>query len=285
MPELPEVETVKNTIWKVLNHNKIERLELQRQDLRFPLPADLTEKLTGQRFIDAKRHGKYILLFMTSENVLIVHLGMTGRFLIEHENFDEHIFYHKNNIKPEHEHVIFHMSDGLRVSYYDPRRFGYMDVASQNMLYKNRFLVKLGPDALNISDHIDNFADHLKRIKTPIKNALLNQDILAGVGNIYASEALWRAKINPVRPACHLSHDEIIALSGHIQDILKEAIQAGGSTLKDYRTSNDEKGYFQNNFDVYDRQDRLCSRDDGGIIQKSVMSGRATYFCPVCQAS
>lgn len=282
MPELPEVETVKNKIWHHIHHKKILSIEIKRKELRFPLPKNLVDNFSKSYIESIKRHGKYIIFENNHSHCLIIHLGMTGRFIFSHDK-DFSYFYHDQKLKECHEHVVFTFEDGQSMRYYDPRRFGYMDTACQQTLYENRFLKKLGIDGLNISEHIDPIYMKCQKSKTPIKNMLLDQSLIAGVGNIYASEALWRSQINPEQKSCTLSKKQIKHLADHIIHVLQDAISAGGSTLKDYKDPEGNKGQFQNRFDVYDRKDKPCNRNDGGFIKKMSMSGRATYFCPICQ--
>jgi formamidopyrimidine-DNA glycosylase len=284
MPELPEVETVKNQLWHALQDKKIKSVTLNRQNLRFPLPENFTPLLTGAVCQTISRHGKYILMGLDNNMTLLIHLGMTGRFVMGDTYMQLPDFYHHYALNPIHEHIIFITECNMRVGYYDPRRFGYMDIFPTAHIKQNRFIKMLGTDALNIAARCDDFILSLSKIKTSIKNTLLNQSVLAGVGNIYASEALWRAGIPPKIPSCNISADKIKILSQHIEDILYQAIHAGGSTLKDYRSPDGKSGSFQHQFDVYDRAGLLCHKNDGGMIEKTIISGRSTYHCPVCQS-
>ena len=283
MPELPEVETVKKQLWSQISQKTIHKTTLNRPNLRFPFPKEIVSVTEGATFSDIQRHGKYLILECDNDYNIIVHLGMTGRFVIDHnKNFDDN-FYFKHEIKPEHEHIIFEFTDGMRMSYYDPRRFGYFDLVKKENIANNKFLKKLGPDALTYEASFDAIYDKVKTIKSPIKTALLRQDIVAGIGNIYASEALWRSHIHPLTPTDRISKDDFKILLDHTVDILKISIENGGSTLKDYRGADGSRGSFQDRFSVYDRQDALCKNNDGGVIEKIMLAGRATYFCPTCQ--
>lgn len=281
MPELPEVETVKNHLWNHIKNKKIANVEVGEKQLRFPLPDNFTHILKESIFTKAHRHGKYMILQTDKDYNLLVHLGMTGRFIIGDETgFDA---YHKDKIVPAHHHVKFHLECGKIISYYDPRRFGFMDLFPIGLETQNRFLKILGEDGLCAEFYELRFFEKLQKIKMPIKNALLNQSLVAGIGNIYASEALWKSFIHPLRLANSLSLTESQILGKHIIETLEASIIAGGSTLKDYRTPDGDKGSFQNQFHVYDQEGKLCEHQDGGIIEKIVMAGRSTYFCRECQ--
>lgn len=283
MPELPEVETVKNQLWSQISQKTINKTILKRPNLRFPFPENIINATEGSVLCGIKRHGKYLILECDNGYNIIVHLGMTGRFIIDScENYNNQ-FYFKHDIKPEHEHIIFEFTDGMRMSYYDPRRFGYFDLEKTENIIHNKFLKKLGPDALTYSAAFDAIYNKVKTIKSPIKTTLLRQDIIAGIGNIYASEALWRSHIHPLTATHKISKEDFKILLEHTVDILKFSIENGGSTLKDYRQVDGSQGSFQQRFSVYDRQDMLCKNDDGGVIEKIMLSGRATYFCPICQ--
>lgn len=284
MPELPEVETVRLQLLPVLCQKKIKTITINRPNLRFPFPKNLAAILQGTNFTHIHRHGKYLILKTEGAYSLLVHLGMTGRFLIGSAEDSLPDFYYKQSLKPEHEHIVFHFEDGLRVGFYDPRRFGYMDLVLSHHLYENKFLRVLGFDALSIKNHIPLLYDRFQKLKAPIKTTLLNQHIIAGIGNIYASEALWRSHILPTRPCESLTMMDIHHLAVHIYDVLSDALNAGGSTLKDYHTPDGKKGQFQTQFSVYDCDKKACMTPScTGIIEKSVMAGRMTYFCSVCQ--
>ena len=285
MPELPEVETVRKQLWSEICQKTIKKIILNRDGLRFPFPKNIKAIMQGATFTDAKRHGKYLILQCDNGYSLIIHLGMTGRFVIDNNsNYDEN-FYFKHNIKSEHEHIVFTLSGNKRIGYYDPRRFGYFDISKTVDLAQNKFLKKLGPDALSYQSYSDAIFENLSKLSSPIKNVLLRQDLIAGIGNIYVSEALWRSHIHPLTATNSLSEEQIRILLKHSYDILNFSIAHGGSTLKDYRHTDGSSGSFQERFSVYDREGKLCKNDDGGIIEKLTMSGRATYYCPICQRS
>lgn len=284
MPELPEVETTKNLLIKHLEGEVIDHIVLNRPNLRFNFPAEMHEKFDNVTVNRLSRHGKYMLWHCCNDLTLIIHLGMTGRFLISHSHTSFPDFYHDYKIKPEHEHCIFNLKNGKRISYYDPRRFGFFDCTQTDQLYENKFMKILGPDGLHLKGQENWLLKKFKTKNSPIKTVLLDQSIIAGVGNIYASEALWRCKIHPETPASHLGKSHVLALIIHIDNILHESIQGGGSTLKDYRKPDGDSGAYQNKFNVYDCTNQPCPGEDcAGQIQKITQAQRATFFCEACQ--
>lgn len=284
MPELPEVETTKNLLIPHIKGKKIQDITLNRKNLRFDFPDMFDCGFDNITITDLQRHGKYMLWHCDNHHTIIVHLGMTGRFLVAHQKTVFPDFYYDYKINPVHEHCIFHFTCGTRISYYDPRRFGFFDVVPTDTLYDNKFLKILGIDGLNLVGRHDDLFAKLKTKNAPIKNMLLDQSIIAGVGNIYASEALWRAKIHPSRAGSSLDITDVEKLTNHIHDILHESIQGGGSTLKDYRTPDGDTGHYQNTFNVYDCKDKKCPDTEcDGIIEKMTHANRATFFCTMCQ--
>lgn len=286
MPELPEVETTKRLLEPHLMHKTIKEIILNRKNLRFDFPDMFKAHFNQATITHLQRHGKYMLWHCDNGHSIIVHLGMTGRFLIADSQTIFPNFYHDYKINPVHEHCIFHFDCGKRISYYDPRRFGFFDCMKTDDLYDNKFLKILGIDGLDLMHQSDTLFKIIKTKKSPIKTLLLNQSIIAGVGNIYASEALWRSKIHPETIGHHLELDHIKILTKHIHDILHEAIIGGGSTLKDYRNPQGEAGHYQDVFNVYDCAGKNCTDSDcTGKIQKITQANRASFFCDVCQVT
>ena len=284
MPELPEVETTKRLLEPHITLKKIQEIILNRANLRFDFPEILKTGFQNATITDLNRHGKYMLWHCDNGYSIIIHLGMTGRFLIADSNTIFPDFYHDYTINPIHEHCVFHFDCGKRISYYDPRRFGFFDCIKTSDLYKNKFLKILGVDGLNLITHEHALFDIIKTKKSPIKNILLDQSVIAGVGNIYASEALWRTKIHPKTTGNALNLVHIRLLTKHIHDILLEAITGGGSTLRDYRSPTGETGHYQNVFKVYDCTGKKCPDNHcNGIIQKINQANRASFFCDMCQ--
>ncbi|RAK67474.1 bifunctional DNA-formamidopyrimidine glycosylase/DNA-(apurinic or apyrimidinic site) lyase [Phenylobacterium kunshanense] len=286
MPELPEVETVRRGLAPVLEGQRLARVEARRPDLRFPLPPGFVQVLTGARIERLERRAKYLLARLDREDTLVMHLGMSGRFEIsrpEGQDRPGH-FHYAPDPDPKHAHIVFETEAGPRVTYYDPRRFGYMSLVNTATLELHPWFASLGPEPL--SETFD--AAHLKtafagRRQGP-KTLLLDQRIVAGLGNIYVCEALNRARISPFRPAGGISGPRLAKLVPAIKDVLAEAIEAGGSSLRDFAQADGALGYFQHRFRTYDREGQPC-RNDGcrGVIARKVQAGRSTFYCPVCQ--
>ncbi len=292
MPELPEVETVKRGLEPALVGHRITRVELRRKDLRFPFPKGFVERIRGAKVHALTRRAKYILAYLDTGETLILHLGMTGRFTIARPdgrsvNLGE--FYFENSTEGPHDHVVLYLDDGTRITYSDPRRFGMMDIASREEGEGHKLLRDIGVEPLGNSLSAEYLAEKFLGKKAPLKAALLDQRIVAGLGNIYVCEALYRARLSPKRKSSTLvkktKHDSRLDdLVRHIRDILSEAIAAGGSTLQDYQSADGVKGEFQQRFFVYDREGEAC-RTEGceSVIKRIVQSGRSTFFCPTCQ--
>lgn len=278
VPELPEVETIRKGLEPVLLGARIMRIELKRPGLRYPFPEDFVNRLELRVVTAMERRAKYILIHLSSGNVLLVHLGMSGRFLVEKDPAD------LTNAERKHDHVIFHMSNGFTISYRDPRRFGFMDLCSLPDLHKNRHLNTLGIEPL--SPELDGaYLTSLFRHKNiPLKTVLLNQRLIAGLGNIYVCEALFLSKLHPAKEASSLKPHEAEKLAAAIQHVLVNALEAGGSTLKDYAQADGSSGYFQHQFTVYGRESEPClSENCCCFISRITQNGRSTFFCPHCQ--
>jgi formamidopyrimidine-DNA glycosylase len=282
MPELPEVETVRRGLQPAMQDQKIMRAEVNRPDLRWPFPPNMAQRLTGARVLRLWRRSKYILLDLDTQETLIVHLGMSGRMLVSGQQIGE--FYQEHPAPEKHDHVVFHMENETRVTFNDARRFGAMDLAPTAEVEMHKMLSSLGPEPL--SNYLDDtyLAAALAGRNTPIKSALLDQRLIAGLGNIYVCEVLFRAKISPMRRAKDLSKSQVGSLVPIIRTVLEEAIEAGGSSLKDYRQTGGELGYFQHSFHVYDRESEPCKHAGcGGTIARVSQSGRSSFYCPTCQ--
>jgi formamidopyrimidine-DNA glycosylase len=291
MPELPEVETVKRGLEPVLVGQRISKVELRRKDLRFPFPDRFAERLVGAKVDALSRRAKYILGHLDTGETLILHLGMTGRFSIARPdgrtaNLGE--FYFENGSEGPHDHVVFHLDDRTRIIYSDPRRFGMMDIASREEGEHHKLLRDIGVEPLGNGLSAAYLVESFRSKKAPLKAALLDQRIIAGLGNIYVCEALYRARLSPKRKAGSLARKARSAglddLVRHVRDILNEAITAGGSTLQDYQSVDGVKGEFQQRFSVYDREAEPCQTPGcKSVIKRIVQSGRSTFFCPTCQ--
>jgi formamidopyrimidine-DNA glycosylase len=282
MPELPEVETVRRGLVPAMEGKRILRADVRRRDLRWPLPERMAERLTGARVERLRRRSKYILADLDTGETLIMHLGMSGRMLVSGLTLGQ---FHFDHPAPEkHDHVILDMEGGARVTFNDARRFGMMDLVATEAAEAHPLLAGLGPEPLGNEFSEAYLVARLKGRNTPIKAALLDQKVVAGLGNIYVCEALYRAGIDPRRKVGRISAERIAALVPVIREVLGEAIEAGGSSLKDYRQADGELGYFQHSFKVYDREGAPCVTPGcPGVIRRIVQSGRSTFFCPVCQ--
>ncbi len=282
MPELPEVETVRQGLVPVLEGRKFARVIARRGDLRFPLPPKFAERLTGRRVEKLTRRAKYILAYLDSGEVLIMHLGMSGRFSIEGAKVGS--FVHATPEAGKHDHIVFETDKGARVTFTDHRRFGMMDLFKASEVSTYKYLAELGPEPLS-SDFSPAMLDEaLKGKRTPIKAALLDQRVVAGLGNIYVCEALFRTGISPKRLASTIVGERSQKLVPEVKAVLRAAIKAGGSSLRDYKQANGELGYFQHSFLVYDREEEPCLKKGcSGVVRRIVQSGRSTFFCAACQ--
>lgn len=286
MPELPEVETVRRGLAPHFEGRIITRLVLNRPDLRFPFPRGLAKRVAGQRVLPLARRAKYLLIPLESGDTLILHLGMSGRMIVEQGGAGARPgeFHHDVTRLPQHDHVVFHLDDGIRIVFNDPRRFGSLDLQPSDALDKAPALAGLGLEPLGNALNADALEAMLTGRRTPMKAALLDQRLIAGLGNIYVCEALFRAGIAPERPAGQVTRSETEALVAAIRDVLAEAIEAGGSTLRDFRHEDGSLGYFQHAFRVYDREGEPCTTPGcGSVIRRIVQSGRSTFFCATCQ--
>lgn len=282
MPELPEVETVRRGLAPAMEGRVIEQARVNRPDLRFPFPDRMAERLTGTRVLGLRRRSKYILADLSTGETLLIHLGMSGRMLISGVTLGA--FHYDHPAPARHDHVVLEMSGGARVTFNDARRFGAMDLMETAAAEAHWLLRDIGPEPLGNAFNEDYLVARLKGRNTPIKAALLDQKVVAGLGNIYVCEVLHRVGIDPRRKAGAISQRRVAALVPVIRAVLQEAIEAGGSSLRDYRQADGELGYFQHNFRVYDRETTPCPTPGcTGVIGRIVQSGRSTFFCPRCQ--
>ncbi|MFN3230822.1 MAG: bifunctional DNA-formamidopyrimidine glycosylase/DNA-(apurinic or apyrimidinic site) lyase [Alphaproteobacteria bacterium] len=279
MPELPEVETVCRGLRPVLEGRRLTNVQVRRPDLRFPLPVGMADSLRGRVVERIDRRAKYILAYLDDGQVLIMHLGMSGRMNLWAPQGDEappalHI----------HDHVVFEAGNGSRVVFHDPRRFGYMTLAEAKTLETHPYFAALGPEPLGDEFSAAYLSEALRGKRTPIKSALLDQRIVAGLGNIYVCEALFEAGVSPRRLAANVAGTRAERLVPQIKAVLERAIAAGGSTLRDYAQVDGELGYFQHSWKVYGREGAPC-RTPGceSVVQRIVQSGRSTFYCPSCQ--
>lgn len=287
MPELPEVETVRRGLQPVMTGRRLVRVEQRRPDLRFPFPEQFAERLTGARIEALERRAKFLVARLETSEVLIMHLGMSGRFSVSAagQTFGFGDYVYETGADPKHDHVVFHLEGGAAVIYNDPRRFGYMDLVAQGSLETCRHFAALGPEPLGNGFNASVLAEALAGKRTPLKAALLDQRVVAGLGNIYVCEALFRARLSPTRLAGGVSLREAERLTRAIQDVLGEAIAAGGSTLRDFAAADGALGGFQERFDVYDREGAPCACGARrGVVERFVQAGRSTFWCPACQS-
>ncbi|MDO9441886.1 MAG: bifunctional DNA-formamidopyrimidine glycosylase/DNA-(apurinic or apyrimidinic site) lyase [Beijerinckiaceae bacterium] len=292
MPELPEVETVRRGLEPSMAGARIVRVDLRRPDLRFPLPERFAERLDGRTIVSLGRRAKYLLLDLDDGHVLIMHLGMSGSFRVD-TGAGSHVpgeFHYDRSADGAHDHVVFHLSNGRRVTYNDPRRFGFMDLVLRSELEAHPFFKGLGIEPLGNELDGARLASLMKGKSAPLKAALLDQRIVAGLGNIYVCEALHRAHLSPRRAAGTLARkngaptERAELLARTIREVLNIALTAGGSSLRDHRLTDGTLGYFQHQFRVYDREGEPCpTLDCGGVVRRIVQSGRSTFYCPACQ--
>jgi formamidopyrimidine-DNA glycosylase len=292
MPELPEVETVRLGLAPVMEGAVIEKADIRRPDLRTAFPPDFGKRLKGRKVVGLGRRAKYLLADLDSGEVLVMHLGMSGSFRIEADGKAAiaGTYYHPRSERRAHDHVVFHLSNGATVIFNDPRRFGLMDLVPRLELDASKHFRGMGIEPLgNVLDG-GTLAKLFARRAAPLKAALMDQRLIAGLGNIYVCEALWRAGLSPSRPAGSLATKtgkprpgaDRLALA--IREVLQAAIAAGGSSLRDHRRTNGELGDFQHEFAVYDRDGEPCLRPGcRGVIRRKVQAGRSTFYCPVCQ--
>lgn len=282
MPELPEVETVRRGLMPAMEGAVIAQAHVNRPDLRWPFPENMADRLTGATVKQLRRRSKYILADLSTDETLLIHLGMSGRMLVSGDPLGQ--FAHDHPAPEKHDHVVFDMANGARVTFNDPRRFGAMDLLDTATAANHPLLASIGPEPLGNDFHEDYLVERLKNRKTPVKSALLDQKIVAGLGNIYVCEALYRANLSPERKVNKISEPQIRALVPIIREVLSDAIAAGGSSLKDFRQADGELGYFQHSFDVYGRENDPCRTPDcTGTIARITQSGRSSFYCPQCQ--
>lgn len=285
MPELPEVETVRRGLAPVMEGRRLLEVDQRRPDLRWPFPERFAERLTGARIERLRRRSKYILADLGSGEILLIHLGMTGRMLIdEGVPSAPGVFAHAMATPAKHDHVVFRLEGGATVTFNDARRFGAMDLIPPGGETTHRLLAGLGPEPLGNAFSADLLATRFKGRAAPVKSLLLDQRIVCGLGNIYVCEALWRSGIAPALPGGKISAKRLETLATAIRAVLEEAIEAGGSSLRDYRQASGELGYFQHRFAVYGREGEPCARPGcPGVVERLVQSGRSSFHCPLCQ--
>jgi formamidopyrimidine-DNA glycosylase len=295
MPELPEVETVRRGLEPAMEGARFAKVEVHRGDLRWPLPKDFAQRLQGKTVTGLGRRAKYLLADLSSGDVLLMHLGMSGSFYVFKERGRKAAqapgdYYHKRSQHAAHDHVVFHMSSGAIVTFNDPRRFGSMKIVPRKDLDAEPLLAHLGPEPLGNEFDAAMLARACKGKKMSLKAALLDQHVVAGLGNIYVCEALHRALLSPKRRASTIAtksgapNESAERLVAGIKAVLADAIKAGGSSLRDHKRTDGELGMFQHHFRVYDREGERCVTPGcSGTVKRIVQSGRSTFYCPSCQ--
>lgn len=282
MPELPEVETVRRGLAPVMEGRRILTAEVRRPDLRWPLPEGMGARLAGAQVLHLGRRSKYLRADLDTGETWLVHLGMSGRMLVSGRVLGD--FVQDHPAASAHDHVVLEMEGGARITFNDPRRFGAMDLTPTPEVECHTLLAGLGPEPLGNAFSEDYLVARLKGRKMPMKAALLDQGVVAGLGNIYVCEALFRAGISPVRRAHRVAARRLATLVPAIRAVLDDAIAAGGASLRDYRQADGELGYFQHAFDVYGREGAPCRRAEcTGTVRRTVQSGRSSFYCPACQ--
>ena len=292
MPELPEVETVRRGLEPAMEGARFTKVDVHRGDLRWPLQKDFAQRLEGKTVTGMGRRAKYLLTDLSSGDVLVMHLGMSGSFHVFRDDGNKTVgqYYHERSKHVAHDHVVFHMSSGAIVTFNDPRRFGSMKIVARENLDAEPLLRGLGPEPLGNAFDAAMLAHACKGKKTSLKAALLDQRIVAGLGNIYVCEALYRARLSPKRLASTIAtrsgapNERAERLVEGIKAVLQDAIKAGGSSLRDHKLTDGGLGMFQHNFRVYDREGEPC-RTPGcrGTVKRIVQNGRSTFYCPSCQ--
>jgi formamidopyrimidine-DNA glycosylase len=292
MPELPEVETVRRGLEPVMDGARFRKVELRRRDLRWPLPKDFAARLQGKTVTGLGRRAKYLLADLSSGDVLVMHLGMSGSFHVFRESGDRKLarYYHERQQQAAHDHVVFHMSSGAIVTFNDPRRFGSMKIVPRERLEAEPLLSRLGPEPLGNAFDAAMLAAACAGKKTSLKAALSDQRVVAGLGNIYVCEALHRALLSPKRLASTIAsksgapNERAERLVDGIKAVLNDAIKAGGSSLRDHKRPDGDLGMFQHHFRVYDREGERCVTPRcPGTVKRIVQNGRSTFYCPICQ--
>jgi formamidopyrimidine-DNA glycosylase len=291
VPELPEVETVRRGLAPAMEGARFKKVETRRKDLRWPFPKDFIKRLEGQKVEGVGRRAKYLTVDVSSGDVLLMHLGMSGSFRVEGGGpVGAQASSRRRGKHAAHDHVVLHTGDGARVVYNDPRRFGFMLLIESNELAAHPLLAGLGPEPTGRQLRPERLARRFARRSAPLKAALLDQSAIAGLGNIYASEALWRAGLSPRRAAGTLVRSDgsptrrLERLVEAVRAVIAEAIRAGGSSLRDYVQTDGALGNFQHRFAVYDREHQPCLKPGcRGTIHRILQSGRSTFYCPECQ--
>ena len=286
MPELPEIEVVKRSLLKTINKAKIIGVTIKNRNLRYKIPLKFSKKLVHQKILKVSRRSKYLIIYF-NKKILLIHLGMSGKLLLlrtKDKKILKTSFYYDLNILPKHNHIFIYLSNGLVIIYNDIRRFGFFKLFNISKINEIPFFKKLGIEPFSKLFNEDYFKNFIKNKKKNIKNLLMDQKFVCGLGNIYVNEVLFMSKIHPLRPCDKLKKEELIILIKNIKIILKDSISKGGSSIRDFTNSYGSSGSFQQYFRVYGKDNKNCSRIScNGKIKKTVISNRSSFYCEKCQ--
>ena len=287
MPELPEVEVVKRSLGKVINNLTIKNIIIHNRNLRYKIEAKKLKNLINTKVLFVKRRSKYILINLDNEQTILLHLGMSGKIIIinsKQEKIRSSFYYDLTNNQEKHNHIIFEFQNNLKLVYNDIRRFGFLKIINTNEIYQNSHLKTLGPEPLSSDFNSKYFKLNIKNKNQSIKDCLMNQQFVSGLGNIYANEVLFQSKINPLKKSKNLTNKQILEILKNTKLILKRAVDKGGSSIKDFNDTEGNSGKFQDFFRVYGKDNRSCSKVRcKGVVKKIIISNRSTFFCNICQ--
>jgi len=286
MPELPEVEILKKSLNRNIKFTKITKTKINNVNLRYKVPKHLNKVLKGQIIENISRISKYLILHLSSKKILLIHLGMSGTIHIVRNNNNRNTnasFYNSSNLPEKHNHIEITLNNNLKLIYNDPRRFGYFKILSNKFIHQPP-LKNLGPDPFSSSFNFKYIDNYIKNKKKNIKNLLMDQSFVGGIGNIYANEILFHCQLNPHKKISELNKKNIFQILRNTRKVLRKAIFFGGSTIKDFRRTDGKSGNFQQTFKVYGRHNAKCSSYKcNGVIKKTIITNRSTFFCPKCQ--
>ena len=287
MPELPEVEVVKKSLKKIICDLTIKNIEISNKFLRYKINVKLMKKMIKSKILSITRRSKYLLINLDNDHTIMVHLGMTGKFIIVDDNKNEHktsFYYNLTDTKSAHNHLKFKFNKKIILIYNDVRRFGFIKIFKTKDIPFSPHIINLGPEPLSKDFNFDYFKKNINKRELFLKDLLMNQKFVSGLGNIYVNEAIFLSKLNPKIIVKNISNKKIFILVSNIKKVLAKAIKQGGSSIKNFNNAEGEKGNFQQHFNVYGRQGKSCTRSNCiGIIKRTVISNRSTFFCAICQ--
>ena len=287
MPELPEVEVVKRSIEKIIHNLTIKNIKIYNKNLRYKIEAKKLKNLINTKVLLVKRRSKYILINLDNKRTILLHLGMSGKIIIvnsKQQKIRSSFYYDLTNNLEKHNHVIFEFQNNFKLIYNDVRRFGFLKVINTNNIYENSHLKTLGPEPLSSDFNLEYFKINIKNKKKSIKDCLMDQKFVSGLGNIYVNEVLFQSKINPLKKSKNLTNKQILNILKNTKLILKKAVDKGGSSIKDFNDTEGNMGKFQDFFRVYGRDSKACSKIKcNGVVKKIRISNRSTFYCNICQ--